>query len=247
MVKRVVVNSSVWTVALVATTAIAITAVVVGSVALRNTNSLGRRPDDQDIMHVLSCFSVGLSQKNIDAYVDYMTPDAYIDFTEAGAPVAGPVSEWIPFQEFVWEFYVQTQTITFPTPCITIESGTNASVVAAYSSFQSSYTVETPGDSRLPAAISTSTANFNFFKTSGGWKITSLIIQPNGTLIGISPSISGVIDPPLKRSTRTTMTAVELQHKHYFEMLLAKYEQMQRPDLVAILQLNPEYIRLMSM
>ena len=231
-------------VALIATALVTCAAIVVGSFALHGYNSESVLRDENAIRNVLSCFSVGLSQKDISAYTEYMTSDAYVDFTATGAPLAGPVSEWMPFQEFVWEFFVQTMTAMFPTPCITLTTSTNASITVAFHNIQSSYTVDTPGDSRLPAIIAASTANIDMIRTSTGWKMTSLIVQPNGTLVGISPSISGVINPPVKRRSVRTLTEVELERKHYFEMLIERYQEMQRPDLIALLELNPEYQRL---
>lgn len=223
-----------------------IAGVIVGSVALDSTIDQKLRNDKQDIIEVMNCFSAGMSQKDITAFTTYMTDYAYVDFSAVGAPMPGPVDQWIPFQQFIWEFYVQTQTTMFPSPCITMIGGVNATAVAAFSATQSSYAVEMPGDARLPGLITASTAEFLLFKTPTGWKITSMIVQPNATVIGVAPSLSGVIDPQVKRQARTTLTAEELERKHYFEIIIGYYEQIQRPDLVAIVQLSPEYIRLFS-
>lgn len=221
--------------------AVAITSIVVGSIALDNTNSQSQRNEQADIIDVLSCLSVGLSQKNPDAYTTYMLPDAYIDFSEVGAPMPGSLTDvWLPFQLFVWEMFVQTQTLSFPNPCVTFAGSRNATVVAAYQSLQSAYTVEVMGDSRLPAIITASTCTFGFYKTdTAGWKITSMVIQPNGTVVSIAPTLSGVVDPPVKRTRDLT------PEQHYFQMLLEYYQRIQRPDLVAILQANPEFIKVM--
>lgn len=208
-----------------------------GSVYSLSTSSLCWTEREKLLSKLAHVFST----RNTSTLSSIFSDNIVFDITESGGP--GPftnIDDLAPFFELL-QMVVRTQTITM-TNILSDSCPDRNPVLAQFHSIQSMDQVFQPGDLYLPAIITGTSASIQF--SPMGDRISSLVLLPGVTQIIISPQMSGVGIPQVKK--KNVREGGGEDDAKMWAMLQA-WIARSNPQMANYLQHTNEYLRLSAL
>lgn len=179
-----------------------------------------------------------LSTKETSNLAEIFSEDVVVDFTESGGfgPIVGLNDLTLAFEFLAMVIRTQTASATN-----TLADSCPGPAQVNLISVQAMDQILLPGDVFLPAILTGAIAYLEF--SPDNRRITNLVLQPGVTQVFISPQLSGVNIPSVKKK-KDTEHELELHMWEMMQKWITNTQSKGQTHLVTLLQNTPAYHQL---